>query len=264
MMKLERLTQASDARDLPLIEGEPAAFSVLHKILAQPCEKIVTDHARLILCHSARPYPVWVFTAADADAAELERAWQVVRAEFPPEAGFSYNVRDALAEIAMREGLRATMRLNAYACAQAVEPARKPKGYFGAAMMSEAALCARWIGRFREECGLGQADLAKDREEAERIIGARRFFLWRDAQGVPCAMCGVRQDGRDATLTHVYTDPDRRRQGYAASLTYGVTHAILAQQMRAMLYADADYAPSNACYRGIGYRLEGTICTVQR
>lgn len=69
---MEILYQTDDARDLPLIGGELCTFSVLHKILSQPCEKIVTDHARLLLCHSDRRYPVWVWLAEDAGEAELE------------------------------------------------------------------------------------------------------------------------------------------------------------------------------------------------
>lgn len=30
-----------------------------------------------------------------------------------------------------------------------------------------------------------------------------------------------------------------------------------------MLYADADYAASNACYRGIGYEPQGEIWTLE-
>ena len=55
---MEILLKNADARDLPLLERDLCTFSMLHRILPQPCEKIVTDHARVILCHSAAPFPV--------------------------------------------------------------------------------------------------------------------------------------------------------------------------------------------------------------
>ena len=51
-------------------------------------------------------------------------------------------------------------------------------------------------------------------------------------------------------------------RGYAASLVWGVTQALLAQRIRPMLYADADYAASNACYLSVGYAPQGEIWTV--
>ena len=42
-------------------------FSMLSRILGGACTKIVTDHARVIMCLSVRPFPVWVWVAPDAE-----------------------------------------------------------------------------------------------------------------------------------------------------------------------------------------------------
>ena len=257
---MEILYQTDDARDLPLIGGELCTFSVLHKILSQPCEKIVTDHARLLLCHSDRRYPVWVWLAEDAGEAELERACRLMRGEFP---GCAFNTARTLGAYAQAQGMRVTKRLLAYECTALRPQTRRADGRFGAAMPEDAKLAAAWFCRFQAECGLGQTDETACLQQAEQLIGIRRLFLWRDAAGAPHAMCGVRQDGDCATLTHVYTEPGSRRRGYASGLVRGVTQALLAQHMRAMLYADADYAASNACCRGIGYEPQGEIWTLE-
>ena len=79
---MEILTNTADERDLPLLERDLCAFSMLHKTLSQPCERIVTDHERMILCLSAAPYPVWVWLPQDAREEELARAYALMRAEF--------------------------------------------------------------------------------------------------------------------------------------------------------------------------------------
>ena len=256
---MEILRQAGDVRDLPLLERDLCTFSMLHKILPQPCEKTVTDHERVILCHSAAPYPVWVWLPQDADEAELARAYALMRGEFP---GCTFNVGRALGEYAAAQGMQVSMRMNAYACGALRPLNRRVTERFCVASADDVPLSAAWMERFRVECGLEGMYAESGRAEAERIIGIRRLFLWRDETGRPRAMCGVRQDGLSATLTHVYTEEGSRRQGYAASLVWGVTQALLAQRMQPMLYADADYPASNACYRSVGYEKQGEIWTV--
>ena len=256
---MEILRKTADVRDLPLLRDDLCTFSMLHRILPQPCEKIVTDHARLILCHSAAPFPVWVWLPQDADGEELARAFQLMREEFP---GCTFNVGRALGEYAAAQGMGVSMRMNAYVCDALKPQTKRAEGHFCVAVTADAPLVGEWIGRFRVECGLGELYAEGCRSEAERIIADRRLFLWKDEAGKPRAMCGVRQDGSAATLALVYTQEDSRRRGYAASLTWGVTQALIAQRIRPMLYADADYAASNACYRSVGYENRGEIWTV--
>lgn len=256
---MEILQKTADARDLPLLRDDLCTFSMLHKILPEPCEKTVTDHARVILCHSAAPFPVWVWLPQDADGDELARAYRLMRGEFP---GCTFNVGRALGEYAAAQGMGVSMRMKAYVCDALRPQTRKASGHFCVASMADAPLVGEWIGRFRVECGLGELYAEGCRSEAERIIGDRRLFLWKDEEGTPRVMCSVREDGDAATLALVYTEENSRRRGYAASLVWGVTQALLAQRIRPMLYADADYAASNACYLSVGYAPQGEIWTV--
>lgn len=262
MMCLECRTQSSAREDAALVDADRYTFSVMHKILCQPCEKIVTDHERLVLCYSGAPYPVWVWTRGGAGEAELERAWRVMREAFP--GGYRFIVKEELAGyiLAREPGMTETMRMFAYGCAEPVAPRKAVAGDCCAAQKGDAALVTSWIGAFHVESGVDVQDEAAYREEAERIIGEKRLFLWKEEQGVPRAMCGVRHDGDRATITHVYTPPAFRRQGYAANLVSRVTRAILAKGMIAMLNTDAGYAASNECYRQIGYEKKGGVCTI--
>ena len=65
-----------------------------------------------------------------------------------------------------------------------------------------------------------------------------------------------------ASVNLVYTRPEFRRRHYAQNLVYQVTKQIRETGRAPMLYPDADYAASNACYEKIGYVLRGRLCTI--
>lgn len=44
---------------------------------------------------------------------------------------------------------------------------------------------------------------------------------------------------------------------------YRIAKIVEAQGKLPVLYTDADYAASNACYEGIGYKKQGSLCTVE-
>ena len=49
---------------------------------------------------------------------------------------------------------------------------------------------------------------------------------------------------------------------YAENLVYQVTMIAGNAGFMPMLYTDADYVASNACYERIGYELRGKLCTI--
>lgn len=60
----------------------------------------------------------------------------------------------------------------------------------------------------------------------------------------------------------VYTREEHRRKHYAEQLVYQVTKMVQDAGYMPMLYTDADYVASNACYEKIGYILRGKLCTI--
>ena len=249
-----------------LLGEDVCTFSMLSRILGGACTKIVTDHARVIMCLSVRPFPVWVWVAPDAGREELERVCDVLLAEFPPQE-HSYNVGLPLSRALLEtdETLRVSVGLMAYHCKAAIAPRKTPGGCLSLVREEEVDLAARWYQRMHKECALNE-DVPYDaaRGEVMDYVGRRAMFFWRDEAGVPRAMCGVDTDEHNAYVTHVYTPPESRRKGYAGNLVYAVTRTQLKAGKTPMLYTDADYPASNACYTQIGYRLQGELRTVGR
>lgn len=249
-----------------LLGEDVCTFSMLARILGGKCTKIVTDHARVVMCLSVRPFPVWVWVAKDADAAELERVRDVLLSEFPPEE-YSYIVGLPLARVLLEgdASLRVTVGLMAYHCHQTIAPRKAPGGCLSLVREDEIDLAAAWYSAMHKECALNE-DIAHDAACAEVRDYVRRkaMFFWRDETGAPQAMCGVNTDESNAYVTHVYTPPKARRKGYAGNLIYAVSKAQLEAGRTPMLYTDANYAASNACYMQIGYQLQGELRTVGR
>ena len=88
------------------------------------------------------------------------------------------------------------------------------------------------------------------------------MYFWKDAQGRHVASCRYAPNGEMASVNLVYTRPEFRRRHYAENLVYQVTVRAQEAGYVPMLYTDADYAASNACYEKIGYVLRGRLCTV--
>ena len=124
---------------------------------------------------------------------------------------------------------------------------------------ADVALLADWFCAFRAETGISRTPPVPDPEtllsNAERGEVVTLWCCGRQAggRGGPHA---VRH--RQSKIAPVYTPPDQRRHGYGAAATAAAVRS--AQRLGATeitLFTDADYAPSNACYRGLGFEVIG-------
>ena len=262
-----KIYQGKTVPELSQLLGEDVCtFSMLYRILGGKCTKTVTDHKRVIMCLSVSPFPVWVWVAPDADAAELSRVCDTLLAEFPPEA-HSYNVGLPLSRALLEKdpSLRVKVRLLGYHCRKAIAPGKRASGLCSPVREEETELAAAWYQAMHAECALNEKiSMEKARENVSRYIETKSMFFWRDENGVPKAMCGVSADELGGYISHVYTEPAARRQGYAGNLVHAMAASLLELGKTPMLYTDADYAASNACYTQIGFELQGELCTLAR
>jgi len=265
-MNVLRNTAAPELGEV--LAGELCTFSVMHRVLNTPCEKIVRDGSRLLMVFSARPYPVWVYLPDDASREELERCWQTMLEQFPPREGYSFNMKEAHAAYMRRRAeesglcLRVERNMLAYACRALLPAHKRVPGCLYAAKAADLEICAAWTLAMHSEIEMDEMSPEDCRAAARKAIEAARLFLWKDEAGEPCAICSVSRDGEMMGVSLVYTPPEKRRQGYAANLVHDVTHAILAQHKLPTLYTDADYAASNACYTRLGYERRGSLTTL--
>ena len=122
----------------------------------------------------------------------------------------------------------------------------------------------RWSGhiRLQKTIHLWTESCEQYKTYAENDIKAGTAYFWKIGDGEYASSCNWHPVEDMASIGLVYTRDEFRRRHYAEHLVYQVTRIAQTAGFLPMLYTDADYAASNACYEKIGYVLRGKLCTI--
>lgn len=257
-----------DERDYKLLDADKYTFFILKRIMGGDSELLLSDHENLILCFTGHPNPVWIWTPEDASEEELEKAYQLAEKNGLLSGEYHFNVKYALAEYfvkrAAEDGLKMkiTMNMLAYDCLNPIKPEFQADGEIYRCESTDLDELADFLEKFLEETGVNGNDIGDCRKDAEDYINSGNMYFWKDEQGNNAASCKWAQTGDMASINLVFTRPEFRRKHYAENLVYQVTMKVKEAGCIPMLYTDADYAASNACYEKIGYVLRGKLCTI--
>ncbi len=255
-------------KDFELLAQDRYTFAVLDRILRDCCDLIRTNHRDLIMCHSDRPYPVWVWTPDGCTEATKEEAWELVNGLRPFTCGYRFNVKHELAEYFISKGGQAdmeiciSMKLFAYDCPEPIHPDCPVDGGLHCCTADDLETVIFMMTAFYADIGEEPPTETRIMEKARMYIDDHAFFFWKNGQGAAVACCAYRCNQGLASLGSVYTLPGFRRKHYAQHLVYRVTERIRSMGYTPMLYTDADYPASNACYEKIGYKLRGRLYTI--
>lgn len=258
----------ADERDNRLLEKDKYTFFVLRRIMGGPCELFLSDHERLIICFSCHPYPVWIWTADDAADAEMERAYRESEEHGLLDGNHTFILKYDLANYFIKRAsadgktLSLCKNMFAYDCPEPIKPNVTVYGSFYRCGMGDVEALTDFIEEFHREVNIDLRDRNAYRADAEASILAGNTFFWKDERGEPVASCRYAVRGDTASLGLVYTRPAFRRKHYVQNLVYEATKLAKEAGYVPMLYTDADYIASNACYEKIGYRLRGKLCTI--
>lgn len=253
--------------DVDLLKDDGITFSVLVSILQGTCAEVYTDHENVIICHSCEPYPVWVWCKNVENGADIAKIAACLKEAFPLEGGYKYNLGYELLEQLKRvdsyfEDSTIKMNLLSYRLDQ-INEIHYPCG--GELVPAKAEdrdrLITLWHDLVLEMEGM-ELDGEQCRDRVDRHLEAGTLFSWRNEAGEIMALTSRGDTGSYSKIAAVYTLPEHRRKGYAINLVHQVTEMILADGLTPILYTNADYGASNACYRKIGYQEVGRLCTV--
>lgn len=257
-----------DERDFKILEDDKYTFFVLRRIVGGKCKLLLTDHERLIICFTGNPFPIWIWTPDDVSEAEMERAYQIASEHFSFSGEDRFNLKYDLAkffiERAAADGkaLSISMNMFAYDCQNPIKPTRIADGVIHRCSIEDLDELVDFIDLFQKEIDIDQKDREDYRMDAEAFINAGNMFFWKDGQGKNAASCKFAPNGDMASINLVFTRPEFRRKHYAENLVYQVTQLAKEEGYIPMLYTNADYIASNACYEKIGYVLRGKLCTI--
>ena len=203
-----------------------------------------------------------------SDGRRKGKSYEVVRENGLLAKGHTFNLKYDLAEHFIgrsSEGAAAlSMKTNmfAYDCPSLKEPHIWADGELHRCVPEDMDELVEFIDLFHKETGIDQDSLEAYRRKAEEAIRNGSRFLWRNAEGRNVAACSIKPNGGLACIGSVYTREEYRRRHYAENLVYQVSKMAKDAGYMPMLYTDADYVASNACYEKIGYVLRGKLCTI--
>lgn len=257
-----------DERDYSILEKDKYTFFVLGHVMGGECELLLTDHERLIICFTSNPHPVWLWTPDDVTEAEKEKAYELVKENGLLTEGHTFNLKYELADYFIKRAsedsitLSITINMFAYDCPNPIEPHVRADGELHKCVAENLDELVEFMDLFHRETGVDQDTHEAYRRKAEEAIRNGRHFFWKNAEGMNVAVCNFRPNGNMAGVGMVYTRKEYRRKHYAENLVYQVTQIAKDARYMPMLYTDADYTASNACYKKIGYVLRGKLCTI--
>lgn len=258
----------ADERDLLLLEKDKYTFNVLRRVIGGKCKLLLTDHERLMICFTGEPFPVWIWTPDDASAMEMERVYRIAAEHSLLNGKYRLNLKYELADYLIKragaDGKKFAISSNmfAYDCLFPRKPIDIADGLIHRCVMEDIDELAEFMDLSQKEMGSDQRSHDDNRANAESAINTGNVFFWKNEQGRNVASCKFVPCGNLATVNLVFTRPEFRRKHYAANLVYQVTKIALDAGYVPMLYTDADYIPSNECYKKIGYERRGKICTI--
>ena len=257
-----------DERDYKLLNGDKYTFSVLSRIVSGDNSLLLTDHKKLIICFTGQPFPVWIWTPDDVSDEEKERAYRLAGEQGFLDGTHRFNMKYELAEYfidrAKAEGLALSVTTNLYAydCKTPIRPETETDGELHKCTEDDLDELVDFFSMFRDAVGIDKESREQYRIQALDGIRAGTMYLWKNTAGKYVASCNWHPVNDMASVGLVYTREDERRKHYAEHLVYQVTMIAKNAGLIPMLYTDADYAASNACYEKIGYVLRGKLCTL--
>ena len=257
-----------DERDYKLLSGDKYTFSVLSRIMGGQNEFLLSDHEKIIICFTGQPYPVWIWTTSDASEDDMGLAYKCAREHGFLDSNHRFNMKYELAEYfinrAKTEGLTLSITTNLYAydCLSPIMPASEVDGKIHKCTRADLDELVDFFEMFHDAVGIDKESREQYRLQAEEGIKTGSIYLWKNSDGEYVASCNWHPVNDMASIGLVYTREEERRKHYAEHLVYQVTEIVKNAGYIPMLYTDADYAASNACYEKIGYVLRGKLCTI--
>lgn len=250
-----------------LLAEDAVTYAVLINILQDSCTDIYTDHINVIVCHSLSPYPVWVWCRDPGREENVDSIAGCLGEAFAPEDGYGYILDCGLLNHLREKDprfrrMRMKMGLLSYRLDRLRDIDASCDGFFSLAKEEEIPYLTKlWHDLAFEMEG---HDLSPERcgERVRSRMAAKSLYVWRRNDGEITALTARQDAGRYGKISAVYTLPGYRRRGYAIHLVHKVTQLILEDGRIPILYTDAGYAASNACYQKIGFREVGSLCSV--
>ena len=229
--------------------GEPPSFHA-----------VTGEGGRVVGAALRTPPNNQILSEADDPAAADALADALAGERLPGVIGPKLAARQFAARWAAATGSRAqhVMAERLFQLDRVVPPRRPASGAWRTASPADRQVVATWFLAFLAEAIPNEARPDEPLQVADRWIEgtSRTLYLWDD-HGTAVSMASASGETPNGIrIGGVYTPPERRRRGYATSLTAAVSQDQLDRGRRfCFLFTDLANPTSNHIYQEIGYRV---------
>lgn len=254
MNELRQMSRSDPALLSMIPRADELAFVRVFRILSQSAPLVLSDGRFCLLVQGSATDPAWVWTAKDCPDETLQSLLATILGmreigHLPGVVSKGRCIR--LMELAYANLPTRRQRINVYRM-DALIPHTAPGMRVGGMEVSPETAGALIASLAAADSGT--LSNAMRREMGLAFCQSPDAAAWRAPDGA-IASIAKRADVRDryADLHTVVTAEPYRNRGYAKALLSALCREILDAGRTPMLYADRDYAPSNAAYRAIGF-----------
>jgi len=236
--------------------------SIIENDIKYPERVIFADGDKCIVVNSDPHHPVIIWTADDFDPKNYPALLDFLRGEFTDHSPLEFMTKKEFRDFLQAKGLifltPQSHALLAYSCTKLI-----PIPYKGTATNitdAEVPEVADCYAQFGIETGTDITATQENKlETAKDFITSPLHKVWRDEEGKIVAIAKINATEKYGRIGAVYTKKEARGKHYAGMLVHFLTQAILKSGKIPMLFTNADYPPSNKCYRRLGYQPLTTI-----
>jgi ribosomal protein S18 acetylase RimI-like enzyme len=254
------------------IKKKKTIFSIISLILTSDTLEYYTDGENYLICRSNPNTPIWVWNK-DSISEEIvneiltkldnmldkERVIQITSKEVIFKRLMEKYKDIVVDNYFMQKGNYLQMR--AYECNNLIKP-KNIIGYKERPSYDDIELLA-----YFKKCDIEDTikeEYAKEvtqeqlLETAKKHIDNSNFYVWKVDKKIVATAGYI-----DNRVSMVFTNREDRGNGYAGMLCYELCEELISQSKTPMLYADADYIPSNRAYQKIGFEEVGILYNVK-
>jgi len=140
---------------------------------------------------------------------------------------------------------------------------KEVKGVLSKATMEEIRVIALFLGQHIEETDNEVHTLEEMLSRAKELIENENFYVWRDIDGQIVSFARLRfDDDKIGRIDIVFTNRDKRRQGFAGILIYHLSKIIIDSGKIPMLYTDSESLAANKAYQNVGFIVQEQLIGV--
>jgi len=251
---------------------EKTTFNIISLILTSDTLEYYTDGENYLICRSNPNTPIWVWNK-DSISEEIvkeiltkldnmldgDKVIQITSKEVIFKKLMSKYKDIIVDNYFMQKGNYLQMR--AYECKNLIKP-KNTIGYKERPNYDDIELLA-----YFQKCDIEDTireEYAKEvteetlLETAKRHIDIPNFYVWKVNNKIVATAGYI-----DNRISMVFTNREDRGNGYAGMICYELCDELIKQGKTPMLYADADYIPSNKAYQKIGFKEVGNLYNVK-